>query len=638
MTTGGFSSFGQYLRHLRSHPDAYGRLIRSLLINVTDFFRDPPLYEYLRDEILPELLAHADAEAKELRFWSAGCATGEEAYSLAIMLAEVLGERLGEYHIRIFGTDLDEEAIAFARHGVYPASALDDVPADVVARYFTKHENGYEVKKHIRNLTVFGEHDLGQRAPFPRIDLCLCRNVLIYFTKELQQRTLQLFAFSLREGGYLVLGKAETTSPLPEYFKPIHRVFKVYQRHGPRVLIPPSRIRETTVTARERAAIPLLREGFNDFRSAATLPTIVGGGGRNDRGVGERPSPADQLASVLGDSTIGVVIVDRRYDIQAINQAARAFFNVHGIGVGEDLIHAITGIAASDLRSAIDAAFESELGNGPARREFTLVDPVTDASRNVVVTFTTQREDDRVTRVAMLVVEVTEHVEQLREAEAMIADLDRQNRDLADKNERLVARQRMLVAANDELTTANVELRNNNEHLLIAAEEAASAAEEIETLNEEMQATNEELETLNEELQATVEELNTTNDELEARSAEFQDLAAEREEQRVATAREREQLTAALDAIPTAVGIFDDHCRLIHANARYAALCGSDPPKLSRDGAVDVLRLASDGTVLDERRRIRLVDGSEAELRLRAHRFASDGMRGMVVALDPVGA
>src|SRR5207249_6082057 len=166
------------------------------------------------------------------------CATGEEAYSLAILVAELLADELNDFNVRIFGTDLDDDAIGFARRGIYPASDLADVSADLIERYFTEVEGEYEIKKSVRALVVFGQHDLGQRAPFPRIDLALCRNVLIYFTTELQRRALQLFAFALRDGGFLALGKAESTSPLPAHFALVHPRLKVFRRHGERALIP----------------------------------------------------------------------------------------------------------------------------------------------------------------------------------------------------------------------------------------------------------------------------------------------------------------------------------------------------------------------------------------------------------------
>ena len=245
-------TLGEFQRHLQQHPDQFQRLVHEFLIKVTDFFRDDQLFQYLRDEVLPELIARARAENAELRIWSAGCATGEEAYSVAILIAELLGNDLRSTGVKIFATDLDQSAIAFARHGVYPRSALGTMPPEWIERYFQATPRGFEVRKVIRSMTVFGQHDLGQRAPFPRTDLILCRNVLIYFTRELQQRTLQLFAFSLREAGYLVLGKSETINPAPEYFLPVNAPYRLFKRYGDRVLVPPPRTREPYALLRER--------------------------------------------------------------------------------------------------------------------------------------------------------------------------------------------------------------------------------------------------------------------------------------------------------------------------------------------------------------------------------------------------
>jgi two-component system CheB/CheR fusion protein len=644
MGAGGFGSVGQYLRYLQSHPEGYALLTRSLLINVTEFFRDRELFEYISEKIVPDLIRHAQANGNELRLWSAGCATGEEAYSLAIIVAEALGDRLRDFHVRIFATDLDESAINFARHGVYPESALVHVSADLVNRYFAKIDHGYEVKKQLRALTVFGQHDLAQRAPFPRTDLCLCRNVLIYFTKELQQRTLQLFAFSLRTGGYLVLGKAETTNPFPEYFQPLHRAFKIYRRHGPRVLVPPALIREAAPGAHERIAGSFSREPGPDARRITAAASLLASAGSRSGVFGggpsapERSTPAERLGNALLDSPIGIVVIDRRYDVLAMNQAARSLLNVHGIGLGEDLLHAVSGISSDELRLAIDAAFTNE-ASADEHRELEIVDPVTDAVRHLAITCTPQRGDAaNLESVAVVIVEVTEQVRQRREAERLVESLRSQLAELSEKNERLVMRHRGLIVANDELTAANAELRNNNEHLLLASEEAASAAEEIETLNEEMQATNEELETLNEELQATVEELNTTNDELEARSVELQELASMREEQRIGLAREREALLAALDAVTSAVAIFDADGVLTHANTRYADLAGDGHPAFlddGRDGAVDPIGRAREGKPVDERYRVRLRDGTEQPVQVHARPFAGDGLSGVVLVVAP---
>jgi two-component system CheB/CheR fusion protein len=647
MTAGGHSSLAEYLGHLRRHPQGYVRLVRTLLINVTEFFRDPQLFEYLRDDIMPVLIERASRNGNELRLWSAGCATGEEAYSLAILVMEALGKRLGEIHVRIFATDLDDEAIAFARHGVYPASAFDGVPHEYVVRYFTERREGFEINKTVRNLTVFGQHDLAQRAPFPRIDLILCRNVLIYFTKELQQRALQIFAFSLHDGGYLVLGKAETTSPLPEYFEPAHRVYKVYRRHGARVLIPPGSIPHGASPGREgmRAALAAEHAGRGSRTLSAALSALPPGGRLTPpygvRTPSERSPQNDALGNVLTDSAVGIVVVDRHYDIIAINQAARALLNIHTIGVGEDLLHSASGIDSAQLRLAVDTTFGGESREAP--QQFEIVDAVNDASRTVLITCRPQQTGgEQAVSVSMVIVDVTEQSARHRAAERRNRELQAHIDEMSTKMDLLTSRQRALLNANDELTTMNVELRTTNEHLLIAAEEATSAAEEIETLNEEMHATNEELETLNEELQATVEELNTTNDELEARSTEYQELATVREQQRQSAEREGERLRLALNGVDGALAIFGDDATPVYASDAYRRYFENGDPAFeaddgSADGSRDPLRRARRGETFADRYRLVYSDGRAVPVVVRAQPYGNNVVTGLVLRIEPAG-
>src|SRR5579862_9224576 len=325
MATAGCETLKDYLRHLSVHPEAYQRLIGAFLIKVTEFFRDPPLFAKLRESILPEIIDRARIDRSELRLWSAGCATGEEAYSLAILLAEILGEDVGAMPIRIFATDLDSDAITFARRGIYPASALREMSPSLVSKYFTRVDDAFQIKKLIRDLTVFGVYDLSQRAPFPRIDLVLCRNVLIYFTKELQQRTLQVFAFSLRSGGYLVLGKSESTSPLTQFFATAEPALKIFRRQGERMLIPARTIADGSGPLEAPVRRPIAR-------GAIALP-------HHSTDATPRSGLADRLGAFLFESPLGVVVVDRNYDISTINRAARAMLAIHGQGIGEDLIH-----------------------------------------------------------------------------------------------------------------------------------------------------------------------------------------------------------------------------------------------------------------------------------------------------------
>lgn len=547
-------TLAEYLRYLNTHPDAYQRLVSSFLIKVTGFSRDPPLFRYLQETILPELIKGARETQNELRLWSAGCATGEEAYSLAILLAELLGDEVEKLPIRIFATDLDAHAIDFARRGIYPEAAFDEMPPDLISKYFTNVDGAYQVKKLIRNLTVFGEYDLGRRAPFPRIDLVMCRNVLIYFTKELQQRTLQLFAFSLRQGAYLVLGKAETTSPLPQYFAAAHPSLKVYRRQGERLLIPApvllDGLRMPELPSLPRAA---LRSTPHQRRSP-------------DESLAPRWSLVDRLGTFLFESDIGIAVVDRHYDIVTINQAARKLLGIASQGIGDDLIH-LAQLHASDLKAELDAAFRGELPS--SGMEASVRDPGTDVERFVTVTCYPDRtasKEGRTEGVIVLIVDTTRSATRRRalekENEKSRDTIERLNRHAVE----LADRQRSLMQANAELSSANVDLRNANEHLMISAEEAEASAEELETLNEE--------------LHATVEELNTTNEELGARTAELEGSARDRQQQLDSAVGTLATLRAVVEHMPVVACIVDKQGRVSLASRQYAELADKNGESL----------------------------------------------------------
>ncbi|WP_437932985.1 CheR family methyltransferase [Sorangium sp. So ce341] len=581
----------EYMRYLAEHPEEHQRLVNSFLIKVTEFMRDPDLFAHLRDVVLPALVAHARNDNKSLRIWSAGCATGEEAYSLAILVSELLGPELESFNVRIFSTDLDSEAVAFARRGVYGASAVEELPSDLVDRYFVAIDGQYQVKKRIRNLTVFGEHDLGQRAPFPHLDLVLCRNVLIYFTSDLQRRTLHLFAFSLREGGYLVLGKAETTSPLGEYFVASDVHHKVYERRGERILVPPSII-----------AAPAPPPRRSSRGKSPVLPL---------RGVAkELPRARMSIDVLLSSFRVGIVLVDSRYDILEINFTARRLLGIHGTALGQDLVHLAQSVPHRPLLEAVDAAFRGEssepievaveptLSGEPTYIQITCHGPRPDVEHSKVEAALVVVEDvtevvrrrrasqEGLGREAQLRAEVAaakaereraeerfaaEREQLRRENEALgaaLAQLESARGQDQAAIQRMHEQHRRLLRANEELTSAHEQLRAVNEELMVSTEEAQAAMEEIETLNEEFQATNEELETVNEELQATIEELNTTNADLEARSREIQELAAPIE-------AERARLSAILRSLGDALLVVDGAGRPVLMNDAYQAMFGA---------------------------------------------------------------
>ena len=624
----GVNDLAGYSLYLKANPAEYEQLVADFLIKVTEFMRDPELFTYLSEQILPKLIAYSRLHNnQELRFWSAGCATGEEAYSLAILVAELLGEKLAQFNIKIFATDLDSDAIAFARRGFYATKSLDKLPPELVERYFVNNppHTGYEIKKWVRNLVVFGEHDLGQRAPFPRIDMALCRNVLIYFNREMQEHALQLFAFALRDAGFLVLGRTETVSPLAQFFDVIEPQQRVYVRQGVRKLNPPFGLRGVKPTP------PLHPTGTASGRQKNKQPVV-------ERGLFQMQQEAQQNRltrdNLLLKLPVGVVMVDSHFDIVEINAAARRLLSIHTVAIGEDFVHLAQNIPPRELGAAItrsireqivssidpveipqlitgEATFlqlccypqpgsnlveQTEVGKGvsthagqPPPPQHALI-IITDLTPEVIAQRKLTQDN---AQQAQLVGELKQRILSLQQTNSAQAEASVQLQQtnsaqaetialqtevaLAHTNQmkKLIGVNLNLLAANDVVTTQNADLRIDNEEYLLHTEESQAAIEEADTLNEEMQASNEELETLNEELQATVEELNTTNSDLLVQGESLRKLTEELRSQQQHSEREGAQLAAILASITDAVVVVDTHSKVLLTNAAYRELLRS---------------------------------------------------------------
>jgi two-component system CheB/CheR fusion protein len=557
MIASGVDSISAYLKYLETHPEEEQRLVADFLIKVTRFFRDPPLFDTLRTSILPDLVATATAEGRDLRLWSAGCATGEEAYSLAVLLAGFLSDRPDASRVRIFATDLDESALSFARRGVYPASALNGVPDELIARYFVERDGAFEAAKQIRNMIVFGSHDLGQRPPFPHMDLILCRNVLIYFTPDLQRRALDIFAYSLRDGGFLVLGKSETPRPLEQSFAPVDRRLRIYRRHGPRRFLLPSRLPPTVDVFSPRVETAP--------RTQASLEFALRQASEANR---ESRLVSGRAEDVIRRLPMGVAVVSRNYDIELINGAARELLGIHGAAIGQDIVHLAQRVPSAPFRNAIERA-----ARGESVAVFNAIVEAESETRNPQ-TLTIQCFPDRldpegeIETLLLVVSDITPAVRDRRQHETTIAALREEVDSLRANADRLALSNRRLLAANRELTDSVDQLREQSDDLRIATAASQVAAEEIETLNEELQSSNEELETLHEEAQATVEELNVANEELQARSSELEHLAA-------AHSREQARLAAILAGMGDAVLVVDRTGKIVLTNTAYDHLVGA---------------------------------------------------------------
>ncbi len=538
----GHPTLAAYAKHLDTDPEEYAKLISSLLIKVTEFFRDPKVFDYLRTQTLPMLIDAARKEGRQLRVWSAGCSTGEEAYSLAITLLEALGDDK-TLDVRVFATDIDGAAIAFARRGLYPPGALKKVPPAIRERYFVKSDGGYEVARSLRALMTFGEHDLGARAPFPRIDLILCRNVLIYFSPPMQRAALETFGFSLRDDGRLVLGPSETVAALPNLYVEDHGRLRIYRRvPGPPQLPLP---RAKPVKPHRDLEVPLetaIRSTRRDVQAAA--------------------ESTEAAESLLLDLVLGIVVVDARYYITRINTAARRLLGIHGLAFDQDFIHLAVSLPSTQMRAAIDAALGGETTS-------TIHEAEADDVSMQGPRFIEALVRPFVRHAGIIEGAVIELVD--------VSDVEHQRRSTAEAEHRLeraAVVNRGLLRANDELTALVAELRSSNQTMLQSSEEAQAGREEVETLNEEFQATNEELETLNEELTASVEELRVANEDLASRTEDLRLQTMALEEQKQHGEQEHNRLQSVLASLGDAVVAVDHAGQTLATNPAYDRLFG----------------------------------------------------------------
>lgn len=542
-----------YSDYLRTHPEEINELVKAFLIKVTGFFRDPEAYKVLKTDIIPELIERGRENGRILRIWSAGCATGEEAYSLAVLFADQLGPEFPEWSVKVFATDLAADAIAFARRGLYPENVLTDLPAEYRDRYFERVDHGYHGSKMLRQVVIFGQQDISRGVPFPRIDLVSCRNLLIYLKPELQQTVLDLFAYSLQQSrGYLFLGKAETARPTKASFELVNKKWKIYRCLGGPLAFP--------VHEHSLASTPATLGARETRRRSITPPTL--------------PSPLDltqaevevaQLRRVnetmLRYTNVAVIIIDRLYRIVTINAAARRLLGIRDIAYDQDFLHTVRGLPYQEVRRAIDTAFRER--STISITDLELDQAVEGTGQYISMTIMNMQVEHGAPELAVITAnDITEQVQLKRKLEAV----QREQSELVGE---LSAANKRFAAMNKELQDANEELQAANEELMLTQEELQATNEEFEATNEELQATNEELETNNEELQATNEELQTTNDELTARTAELQEIARQNRLDQL-------QLSSLLERFPHYVMVLEAEDLIIQRiNPAYKKLIGS---------------------------------------------------------------
>jgi two-component system CheB/CheR fusion protein len=492
-----------YIRYLQLTPVEVDALFRDLLIGVTNFFRDAEIIEEVRKQAVPQLFAGKPA-GSIIRVWVAGCSTGEEAYTLAILLREHMDEIQKEFKVNVFATDIDRESIEHARAGIYPSSIIADVSPERLAHFFDQeHPDGstYRIRKSIRDMLIFSEHDVTKDPPFSKLDLVSCRNLLIYMGSELQKKILLLFHYALNPGGMLFLGSSETIGEFGNLFATVDRRAKIYQR-----------------TAGDYGQ---QRAGF--ARMSSRLPETQGVVVQQRGGtLSETKIPLHEIAmrTLLAHySPVGALVNEHGDILYLLGRTGRYLEPTPG-----EASMNIFRMAREGLRGDLTIALHRAVSTGAKTRHSGLTVKSDGSATTVDLTVLPVPTDTEAGMPRGLFLVILEEVieEQRRlsagaavdlvdDALALVPDLDGY---IFRLKEELRAKDEYLQAAVEELETTNEELRSAHEEMQSVNEEMQSTNEELETSKEELQSVNEELATVNNELQAKVTDLSRSNNDM----------------------------------------------------------------------------------------------------------------------------
>ena len=475
----GYQTINEYYQYLIKNPTEQEELFNDLLINVTEFFRDPEVFDLLISEIYPQVMQNINSE--ELRIWVPGCSSGEEAYSIAITLLEFLDEQRTTKQIKIFATDINPNSIIAARNGVYPESISVNVSSNRLRKFFNKITGGYEVSKRIRETVIFAEHNVISDPPFANVDIISCRNLLIYLDKDTQEIVIPTFHYALKPSGFLILGKTETIGKFTDYFKVENNTYKIYSKKyvpnpTPILLLP--KFKATATDQLEKIRFPqkntLIRELENEVNKI-----------------------------LMKDYTPAGVIINDEYDI------------IHFQGLTGKYLTNPSGIPAINIIKMTAPLVSIKIQNALMKAKET--NKKTIIIENVY-------DDNGFTKIYDIEI-IPLKTKRDNENYYFIAFIDKPDTLLLKNKE---TEKTLNSTQNEKMYTELIEtkeyLQNYMEEAVSYNEELSSANEELQTSYEELQSINEELETTKEELQASNEELTTLNEELQSRNIELNQL------------------------------------------------------------------------------------------------------------------
>ncbi len=492
----------EYVRHLQQTPAEVEALFRDLLIGVTNFFRDPEAFAALKEQVIPRLCADKDAGAA-IRVWVPGCSTGEEAFSIAILIQEQMELLKQSCKVQVFATDIDRQAIEQARTGIYPVSIASDISPERLSRFFAQEPDGtaYRVNKSLRDLLVFSEQDVIKDPPFSKLDMISCRNLLIYMGGDLQKKLMPLFHYALKPGGTLFLGTSETVGEFADLFSTLDRKSKLYQR-------------KENGSGTQRPAmgkyLPPLTEGETALRPSAKAP-------------GESTFRLRELTerALLQQYAPVAALINQRGDILYLHGRTGLYLEPAPGEPGMNILKMAREGLRQELTTALHKSVATrELVRHPGLRvktngDFTLVDltirPVaagpnaaTDSALFLVIFEESPPTVQQRPEKAMA-------VDSVQSSDSGATDVDAR---IAALKQELRAKEEYLQTTNEELETSNEELKSSNEEMQSVNEELQSTNEELETSKEELQSVNEELATVNAELQQKVLDLSRANNDM----------------------------------------------------------------------------------------------------------------------------
>lgn len=504
MQLNGFATLEAYLDYLRHQGEEAPLLFNDLLIGVTNFFRDRESWESLAEKVIPQLFEGKGSD-ESIRVWAIGCSTGEEAYSLAILLLEYASTLDRRPAIQIFASDLDKRALMRAREGVYPEVIETDVSKERLQRFFVKDGHYYQAVRELRDMVVFADHSVLRDPPFSRLDLIACRNLLIYLQRDMQERVFELFHYALKRGGFLFLGSSESAEVLQDLFRPVDKAYRIYQS----------------------------RPRPDEFHPIPLLPLVISESSGHKERATQLLSP--QLSAMASADTFHEreleaygppsLLINQEYQILHVSETAGRYLMPRKGPITKDLLKVIRPELQYELRSILFRAFEKKKAviSAPIYLDFT------GHTQRVILSVRLRPRDDQAretdepkTQMALLLFiedepdELPGDAESQREEREKSLEADGHANTMVEQLEKEVRRLRYHLQVNiEKYEGSNEELKAANEELQSINEEYRATTEELETSKEELHSINEELQTVNSELKSKVEELSRAHADLE---------------------------------------------------------------------------------------------------------------------------